>query len=335
MIIIPEKIYANNTLINKLINSYNNNLLPNSMIFSGTKGTGKKTQVFSFIISLFKKIVKNEIKKHSNLILNNTHPNVRYIQRLYDEKNEKLRSFIAIDQIRSLENFIYQSSFDNLPKFIILDSADYLNRSSSNALLKILEEPKKNTYFILISHQISILLPTIRSRCIKFYFEKIDYQDFNKILNINTKNLNEENLNFLYNLTNGSPGLAIKINEKKIDIIYDNIINILIKNQSLSLEIINLANKVSKFTNDEYKIFFILLRFVLITITKMNLGLDLINVLSNNLYTNIKKAAHSIKPLATLEILEYLNDNEKDLFTYNLDKKIFCINIFKSLGFVK
>ena len=139
----------------------------------------------------------------------------------------------------------------------------------------------------------------------------------------------------MYNLSNGSPGLAIKVSSKKMDNIHNSIIEILISNQSLSSNILNLADKVNTFTNNEYKTFFILLRFILITIIKMNLGLELMNILSNNLYLNIKKASHSLKPTIVLEMLEYLNENEADLFIYNLDKKFFCINIFKSLSLMK
>ena len=65
--------------------------------------------------------------------------------------------------------------------------------SSSNALLKILEEPKKNTSFFLISHQPSRLLPTIRSRCIKFKFKKPTFDKFKKILLLNDENLIDDN----------------------------------------------------------------------------------------------------------------------------------------------
>ena len=86
------------------------------------------------------------------MIYQNTHPNVRIIKKNIDEKTKKFKNFILIEQIRELESFVYLSSVDNSPKFIIIDSADDLNLSSSNCLLKILEEPKPNTYFIFFAH---------------------------------------------------------------------------------------------------------------------------------------------------------------------------------------
>ena len=53
---------------------------------------------------------------------------------------------------------------------IIIDSIDYLNNNSLNALLKILEEPPQNTVFFLISHLIKPVLATIKSRAIKLNF---------------------------------------------------------------------------------------------------------------------------------------------------------------------
>ena len=74
-------------------------------------------------------------------------------------------------------------------KLVLIDNADQLNKNAANALLKILEEPKKNTYFFLISHQLSFLLaPTIRSRCIKFKLKKPSFEDlFSNYLKIHIK----------------------------------------------------------------------------------------------------------------------------------------------------
>ena len=107
---------------------------------------------------------------------------LRLLRKEYDEKTKKYKNNIIINQIRELESFIYQFSFDGSPKFIIIDSSDDLNINSANALLKILEEPKKKIYIILISHHLSKLLPTIRSRCIKFKFSKPTAEQFNEII---------------------------------------------------------------------------------------------------------------------------------------------------------
>lgn len=72
---------------------------------------------------------------------------------------------IRVDEIRELSSFIHLSAADGGYRVVIIDDADLMNNSAANALLKILEEPPARTLLILISHQPSGLLPTIRSRC--------------------------------------------------------------------------------------------------------------------------------------------------------------------------
>ena len=148
---LSTNLISNNDLIDTLITSFSNGTLSHSLIFSGQKGVGKATLAFYLINQIYKKIDPND---NTNLIYNNTHPNVKYISKLQDEKTNKEKKNISIEQIRILENFLNQSTFNNLPKFIIVDSSDDLSYNSANSLLKSLEEPKKNTFFILIAHQI-------------------------------------------------------------------------------------------------------------------------------------------------------------------------------------
>ena len=72
----------------------------------------------------------------------------------FEEKidDNRIGTEITIDQIRNLNSFFHESSIDGMSKFIIIDSTDDLNINASNALLKILEEPKNDTYIFLISH---------------------------------------------------------------------------------------------------------------------------------------------------------------------------------------
>ena len=321
MINLSKNIIGYQDIIDNLLYKFENNTLHNSLIFFGQNGIGKTTLAFNFISKVLKIIDNNNYNSHIGLLHKNSHPNIRYITRYYDETKDKTSEYISIDQIRGLNNFINQSSFNNIPKFIIFDSADNLNKNSSNSLLKILEEPSNNTYFILISHQLSNILPTIRSRCIKFYFNKPSKDIFHEIMKNEDININKDNIDFLYLLSNGSPGTAIKISSDKMNDLYDSIIDITNYNKNdLSKKIYDLSEYVSNFSNDEYKVFLMLLRFILINIIKNNLG-----ILSE--FTTLNNES-TITKLISFEILEFIDNNEKDLFIYNLDKKIFCLNIF-------
>ena len=321
MINFSKNIVGHQNIIDKLLYKFENNTLHNSLIFFGQNGIGKTTLAFNFISKILKIIDNNNYNNHISLLYKNSHPNIRYITRYYDEAKDKTSEYISIDQIRSLNNFINQSSLNNIPKFIIFDSADNFNKNSSNSLLKILEEPSDNTYFILISHQLSNILPTIRSRCIKFYFNKPSKDIFYEIIKNQNVDINISNFDFLYLLSNGSPGTAIKISTDKMNNLYNSIIDITIPNKNdLSKKIFYLSEYVSNFTNDEYKVFLMLLRFILINIIKNNLG-----IISE--FTTLNHESFITK-LISFEILEFIDNNEKDLFIYNLDKKIFCLNIF-------
>ena len=321
MINFSKNIIGHQDIIDKLLYKFQNNTLHNSLIFFGQNGIGKTTLAFNFISKILEIIDNNNYNNHISLLYKNSHPNIRYITRLYDETKDKTSEYISIDQIRGLNNFISQSSFNNVPKFIIFDSADNFNKNSSNSLLKILEEPSNNTYFILISHQLSNILPTIRSRCIKFYFNKPSKDIFYDIIKSQNVDINNTNIDFLYLLSNGSPGTAIKISTDKMNDLYNSILDITIPNKNdLSKKIFDLSEYVSNFTNDEYKVFLMLLRFILINIIKNNLG-----ILSE--FTTLNNE-NFITKLISFEILEFIDNNEKDLFIYNLDKKIFCLNIF-------
>ncbi|MBI3283989.1 MAG: DNA polymerase III subunit delta' [Burkholderiales bacterium] len=75
---------------------------------------------------------------------------------------------IVINQIRALANFMNISTHRQGRRVIVLYPAEALNVPAANALLKSLEEPNPNTVFILASHSLDRLLPTILSRCHKF-----------------------------------------------------------------------------------------------------------------------------------------------------------------------
>ena len=75
---------------------------------------------------------------------------------------------IRIEQIRSLAGFMNISTHRAGRRVVVLYPAEALNAASANALLKTLEEPPPETVFLLVSHRIDRLLPTIRSRCRQF-----------------------------------------------------------------------------------------------------------------------------------------------------------------------
>ncbi len=105
-----------------------------------------------------------------------SHPDLRVLQRLpRDEKkpDQGLARSITVHQVRALEPFLGVKPTYSDRRVVVIDSADDLERSGANALLKNLEEPPPGTVFLLISHAPGRLLPTIRSRCRMLRFEAL------------------------------------------------------------------------------------------------------------------------------------------------------------------
>ncbi|MEL6452099.1 MAG: DNA polymerase III subunit delta' [Pseudomonadota bacterium] len=92
-------------------------------------------------------------------------PGLKAVHRTENEKTKRLRDQIVIDDIRALSGFFQLSATDGGRRVVIIDAADDMNPNAANALLKMLEEPPARTTLLLICHQPSRLLPTIRSRC--------------------------------------------------------------------------------------------------------------------------------------------------------------------------
>ena len=101
----------------------------------------------------------------SNRLRALSEPGLFLLRRGPTDKGDRLSNDIRVDMVRKLANFLQLSATDGGRRVIIVDSADELNPQAANALLKMLEEPPARCIFLMISHQPTGLLPTIRSRC--------------------------------------------------------------------------------------------------------------------------------------------------------------------------
>ena len=218
-----NKLIGHNSYLENFVSLYKYNKLPSKILISGKKGIGKSLLINNFLLKIFNS------NNDQELIANMTHPNILNIKKTNDKKN------IEIDQIREVVKFTNQSSFNNKARFIIIDDAEFLNINSSNALLKNLEEPNENVFFILIFNSDMSLLDTIKSRCIEF---KINISNENIELivnnyfndNIYTK-INSDLINyystplFLISLLNYMNENELSISNTSIDDLLINLIN--------------------------------------------------------------------------------------------------------------
>ena len=185
------KLYGLDEYFRELIRLHKNNIYPNKLLLSGQKGIGKCTLAFHFINFVLTQNEENNydlenfcINKDSSIfktIQNKSNPNLITID-LNDDKK-----YIDINQIRELIINLNKSSFNNKPRFVLIDNIEALNSNSINALLKVLEEPNDNINFILI-HNNKRVLSTLLSRCINF---KINLSNI-KCIQISKELLNDD-----------------------------------------------------------------------------------------------------------------------------------------------
>ena len=219
------QLYGLDKYFNEIKKLYNLKKMPNKIMLSGKKGSGKSTMAYhiiNYILSQFEenkydieKFFINSLNRSYKLLKNKSHPNF-YLIDLIDEKKN-----IEISQIRQMISYTNKSSFNEIPRFILIDNIENLNKNSSNALLKIIEEPNENIFFILIHNNNKRILPTLKSRCLTFkinlsFKQTVDICNF--LLNENLLNLINNDLINYYSTPGDFINLINFVKEKKIDL---------------------------------------------------------------------------------------------------------------------
>ena len=146
--------------------------LNHAWLIEGPRGVGKATLAWRIARSLIAHGVVwpdgldvPEDHPVSRRIRALNEPNATLIKRTVDPKTGRESRDITVAEIRQLRSSLLLAPSGNRPRVIVIDSADEMNENAANAVLKILEEPQNNVFFLLISHSSAALLPTIRSRC--------------------------------------------------------------------------------------------------------------------------------------------------------------------------
>ena len=223
------KLISLENYLNEMIELYNSKVFPKVLIINGKKGIGKFTLVFHFLNYVYSIEEKEPYNTKENLInvnsnfynsvLNKTCTDVLFLK-AEEGKN------IKVEDVRKLKSVLSKKNLSKNLRFTIIDEVEFLNKNSVNALLKTLEEPGKNNYFILINNQQAELIKTISSRCLKNNI----YLNLEKRKKIINYLLNSKKISLLISdFENLTPGMLLKYNELFIKYKIDNNFNILIK----------------------------------------------------------------------------------------------------------
>ena len=190
----------------KFKNEANQDKVSASYLFYGDKRVDLLSYALMFSKMIMTKDVQNDAEKEKieRLINNFQYPDIEII----NKNNENIK----IDEVREIIYSSIESSFNSPKKIFILCGIENLRKESSNALLKILEEPPKNVYFILLSRTLNII-PTIKSRTIKFHLSGMNNEELgvskeiyyffdgneNDILEFKRQNLSLDDIKFQIN----------------------------------------------------------------------------------------------------------------------------------------
>jgi DNA polymerase-3 subunit delta' len=145
----------------------------------------------------------------ARLMTAGSHPDFRLLEREWNEKTDVLRRNISVAQVRQLGEFFANTTSLSPWRAVIIDSVDDLETEGANALLKMLEEPPSNTLFLLVAHAPGRLLPTIRSRCRRLDFGKLDDDAMTSVLRRELPEAGETEISRAVLLGDGSAGRAL------------------------------------------------------------------------------------------------------------------------------
>jgi DNA polymerase-3 subunit delta' len=223
------EIRGHDAIEKQFLNLADSGKFPHAMVFSGLQGIGKSTMAFrlaKFLLSekqdsgpsLFgtpeppaaTTLSVSSHERSAQLIHSGGHPDLKIVERVFEADKNRFRD-VDVEQIREVPGFLHMTPFMGGWRIVIIDDADTMTRSSQNALLKILEEPPRNSLLILIAHRPGALIPTIRSRSRMVEFSPPGRDDFDLLVKKSINQITAAELNALYNISGGSIGASLRL----------------------------------------------------------------------------------------------------------------------------
>ncbi|WP_166416013.1 DNA polymerase III subunit delta' [Cochlodiniinecator piscidefendens] len=209
------------------LDAYNSGRLHHAWMITGPRGIGKATLAWKIARFLLTQPMGSdaglfgEAPAPTDLSTDPDHPvshrvnalsepRLYLLRRPWDKDKDRHKQDITVDEVRGLKGFFAMSAADGGRRVVIVDSVDEMNPSAANALLKVLEEPPKDTTLLLIGHQPSRLLPTIKSRCRTLRLSPLTPEDMGAALS-GAGAAPTDHASALAALTSGSVGDALRL----------------------------------------------------------------------------------------------------------------------------
>lgn len=215
----------------ELLAAWRGGRLPHAWLFTGPPGIGKATLAYRFARFLLSRGVGGGAPAPGlfgapgeaggeTLAIDQTdavfrrvagmgHGDLLTVERTPHPRTGKMRKEIAVEDVRRMPEFFSKTAAEGGWRIAIVDAADELNRSSANALLKIVEEPPARTLIMIVAHAPGGLLPTIRSRCRRLALRPLDREAMRAFMARRLGELDAEASSLVLGLAEGSPGRAM------------------------------------------------------------------------------------------------------------------------------
>ncbi|MFN3890374.1 MAG: DNA polymerase III subunit delta' [Beijerinckiaceae bacterium] len=173
-----ERLFGHVAAEAEFLTAYREARLPQAWLIGGREGIGKATlawRVARFVLAnpdprLPAVQCATDLHVDPNhpaarRIVAQSHADVALLRREWDPKTKKHFTEIRIDDVRKAIDLFHRAASEGGWRVAIVDCAEDLNKSSANALLKIIEEPPPKSLFLIVAHRPAATMPTIRSRC--------------------------------------------------------------------------------------------------------------------------------------------------------------------------
>ena len=238
-----NELIGNKKIKQDLTRILENNTVSHSYMFIGTKGIGKKLFAKEFakgILCNNKEKRPCEECKSCIEFVNSNNPDY-YERGLEDDENS-----IKIDTIRQMQKRVQELPIVSDRKVYIIDDSECMTKDAQNCLLKTLEEPPSFVTIMLIVSNENLILNTIKSRCLKIYFNNLSNEELKKYINENL-NISSFTPNMI-EACGGSIGKAELIYKNKeiytgLDNIFNNIENYTLTNIMPKMEVLYKAKE--------------------------------------------------------------------------------------------
>lgn len=164
------------------------------------------------------------------------------------DKDGKIKSdgkSISVYTVRAAIEKMQMSSMSGEWRVVLIDSVDQLTVAAENAILKLLEEPPAKTLFLLVTHQLSAVLPTVRSRSRVEKMRPLSITDLRRLCARFMPNdvIDDETLR----LANGSFGRIAGLKQTGGDAIYEKLVELVSNKKSTASDAMGLARQIAPY----------------------------------------------------------------------------------------